>query len=104
MAENTVTISLDKYDELKAKVSGLNQEVNELRSIKKPTHYIQLKYDFIRDGEDEWDYVVINEDNMPVEFDKIVKKEFNELFLKSKELRFYNKFPRWVHKLFKCEK
>lgn len=41
---------------------------------------------------------------MPVEFDKIVKKEFNELFLKSKELRFYNKFPRWVHKLFKCEK
>lgn len=31
MAENTVTISLGMYDELKAKVSGLNQEVNELR-------------------------------------------------------------------------
>lgn len=104
MTQNTVTISLDKYDELKASVIRLNQEVNELRSIKKPTHNIQLKYDFIRDGEYEWDYVVINEDDMPVEFDKIVKKEFKELFLKSKELRFYNKFPRWVHKLFNCQK
>lgn len=102
--EATVTMPLKEVEKLKSTISKLEKENEELKSIVKPTHYFRIMYDFSRGTSvyNSFGYEIINEDEVDNEFEKIVKSNFEIIFTKSKENRFYQKFPKWVHKFFKC--
>lgn len=102
--EATVTMTLKEVEKLKSTISKLEKENEELKSIVKPTHYFRIMYDFSRGTSvyNAFGYEIINEDEVDNEFEKIVKSNFEKIFTKSKENRFYQKFPKWVHKFFKC--
>lgn len=38
-----------------------------------------------------------------IQFNEVLKEMFKKMLLESKPVTFYNKFPKWVHKWFKCE-
>ena len=104
MKEAIVTIPLSKIDDLRKKISileTLNQELNEL---KKPQHYFNIYYDFSKGTSvyNNFGYQVINEDKVENKFEEIVKNNFEKVFTESKQNKFYNKFPNWIHKLFNC--
>lgn len=102
--EATVTMPLKEVEKLKSTISKLEKENEELKSIVKPTHYFRIMYDFSRGTSvyNPYGYEIINEDEVDNEFEKIIKSNFEKIFTKSKENRFYQKFPKWVHKFFKC--
>lgn len=102
--EATVTMPLKEVEKLKSTISKLEKENEELKLIVKPTHYFRIMYDFSRGTSvyNAFGYEIINEDEVDNEFEKIVKSNFEKIFTKSKENRFYQKFPKWVHKFFKC--
>jgi hypothetical protein len=102
--EATVTMPLKEVEKLKSTISNLEKENEELKLIVKPIHYFRIMYDFSRGTSvyNAFGYEVINEDEVDNEFEKIVKSNFVKIFTKSKENRFYQKFPKWVHKFFKC--
>jgi hypothetical protein len=104
--EATVTMSLKEVEKLKLTISNLEKENEELKSIVKPTHYFRIMYDFSKGTSvfNAFGYEVLNEDNVDNEFEEIVKSNFEDIFTKSKENKFYQKFPKWVHRLFKCQK
>lgn len=102
--EATVTITLKEVEKLKSIISKLEKENEELKLIVKPTHYFRIMYDFSKGTPiyNAWGCEIINEDEVDNEFEKIIKSNFEKIFTKSKENRFYQKFPKWVHKFFKC--
>jgi hypothetical protein len=104
--EATVTMSLKEVEKLKLTISNLEKENEELKSIVKPSHYFRIMYDFSKGTSvfNAFGYEVLNEDNVDNAFEEIVKSNFEDIFTKSKENRFYQKFPKWVHRLFKCQK
>jgi len=103
--EATVTMTLKEVERLKSTISNLHKENEELKSIKKPTHYFKVYYDFSSGTSvyNTFGCEVINEDKVDNRFGEIVRLNFQDIFTKSKENRFYQKFPKWVHKFFKCD-
>jgi len=102
--EATVTMSLKEVEKLKLTISNLEKENEELKSMVKPTHYFRIMYDFSKGTSvfNAFGYEVLNEDNVDNRFKEIVKSNFEDIFTKSKENKFYQKFPKWVHKILKC--
>jgi hypothetical protein len=99
--ESTVTMSLAEVERLKKEIESLETKVSKLKSIKQPTSFLTLQYDFRRDASFEWNVVDgIKVDELTEKLDTIVKRNFNDIFKESKELKFYNKFPKFIHKLF----
>ena len=103
--EATVTMTLKEVERLKSTISNLHKENEELKSIVKPSHYFRVYYDFSKGASvfNAFGYEVLNEDNVDNRFEEIVKSNFEHIFTKSKENKFYQKFPKWVHKFFKCD-
>jgi hypothetical protein len=103
--EATVTLSLKEIEKLKSTLKRLEDENVELKLRMEPTHYVRVFYDFSRGTSvfNTFGCEVINEDNIDNRFNEIVESNFNEIFTKSKENKFYQKFPRWVHRLLKCD-
>jgi regulator of replication initiation timing len=103
--EATVTLSLKEIEKLKSTLKRLEDENVELKLRMEPTHYVRVLYDFSRGTSafNAFGCEVINQDNIDNRFNEIVESNFNEIFTKSKENKFYQKFPRWVHRLLKCD-
>ncbi len=105
--EATVTMSLKEVEKLKLTISNLEKENEELKSMVKPSpsHYFSVYYDFSMGTSvfNAFGCEVFNEDNVDNRFEEIVKSNFEDIFTKSKENKFYQKFPKWVHKILKCD-
>jgi hypothetical protein len=103
--EGSVTMSIKELDKLRLKITSLENKVSELELIKKPSHYFRVLYDFTKGttAYNSWGYEIINEDNIDNRFEEIVKSNFEEILTRSKENKFYRKFPKWIHKLLNCD-
>ena len=104
MKEAIVTIPLSEIDNLRKKISRLETYNQELLELKKPTHYFRICYDFSKGTSvyNSFGYETFNEDEVDNRFEEIVKSNFEKIFTESKQNKFYNKFPNWIHKLFNC--
>lgn len=100
--EAMVTISLKEVERLKGRIVDLENEVDRLQQIKEPINYVRVHYDFSKGTGcyNNFGIEVINEDNVNNEFENIVKRNFENVLVESIQNRFYNSFPKWVHKLF----
>jgi hypothetical protein len=105
MKDAIVTIPLVEIDNLRKKISRLETLNQELNELKKPMHYFRIYYDFSKGTSvnNSFGCEVFNEDEVDNRFEEIVKSNFEEIFTQSKQNKFYNKFPSWVHKLFNCK-
>jgi len=105
MKNATVTIPLSEIDKLRNTISSLEKENRELMELKKPIHYIRVYYDFSKGTSvyNNFGCEVFNEDEVDNRFEEIAKSNFENVFTESKQNKFYNKFPSWVHKLFNCK-
>ena len=104
MKDAIVTIPLSEIDNLRKNISRLELANKDLKEIKTPMHYFNICYDFSK-GTSVYNnsgYVMINQDVVVNKFEEIVKNNFEKEFTQSKENKFYNKFPNWIHKLFNC--
>jgi hypothetical protein len=101
--EATVTITLREIEKIKSDLKKLKEEKYELEKIVKPSHYFRIYYDFSRGTSvyNAFGYDVLNEDDVENKFDEIVKSNFENIFTQSVQVKFYNKFPKWVHRLLK---
>jgi hypothetical protein len=104
MKEAIVTIPLSEIDDLRKKISRLELANKDLKEIKTPHHYFHICYDFSKGTSvyNNCGYAVINKDVVENKFEEIVKSNFEKVFTQSKQNKFYNKFPNWIHKLFNC--
>jgi hypothetical protein len=104
MKEAIVTIPLSEIDDLRKKISRLELANKDLKEIKTPMHYFRISYDFSTGTSvyNNHGYVTFNEDEVNNRFEEIVKSNFEKIFTESKQNKFYNKFPNWIHKLFNC--
>jgi hypothetical protein len=101
----TVTLTLKEYESLKNTITHLQNKNEELLEVKKPIKFVRLSYDFSKGTSvfNAFGLEVINEDDFEYRFNEIVKSNFDTVFVESKQNKFYNKFPNWVHKLLKCK-
>jgi hypothetical protein len=104
MKNGIVTIPLSEIDDLRKKISRLELANKDLKEIKTPIHYFNICYDFSKGTSvyNNYGYVTINKDVVENKFEEIVKNNFEKVFTQSKQNKFYNKFPNWIHKLFNC--
>jgi hypothetical protein len=104
MKDAIVTIPLSEIDDLRKKISRLELANKDLKEIKTPQHFFNIYYDFSKGTSlyNNSGYVVINKDEEETKFEEIVKNNFEKVFTQSKQNKFYNKFPNWIHKLFNC--
>lgn len=105
MKDAIVTIPLSEIDDLRNTISRLELANKDLKEIKTPMHYFRIYYDFSKGTSvyNNFGYEVFNEDEIDNKFEEIVKSNFEKILTKSKQNKFYNKFPFWVHKLFNCK-
>ena len=108
--EAIVNIGLKELEELKEELKRSKEETNRYKNQKE----FNITFDCdIYDSKNRkriLDYRTLTYGNVDLlkqydnwqEFQKIVKESFDKLVNESEILRFYNKFPKWIHKLFKC--
>jgi hypothetical protein len=108
----TVTITLKELEDLKKELKQSEEEalkykhqkefhivfdcdIYDSKSIKRICNYRVMTYGDINllKKADNWN-----------ELQSLVKESFDELLAESEILNFYNKFPNWIHKLFKTKK
>ena len=82
--KSTVTIPLKELDDLRDKIKNLENKLAEYK--------VRLDVRLSIVGQvSELDYIELN-------------NEIKTFIEESLYIRFYRKFPRWFHKLFKCDK
>lgn len=107
--EATVTIALKEVEQMKSTINNLQREISELKA--------QKDFRLTIDG-DLYDYNSRNRvfsgrvfayghlEEVTGKGYQEVRDEmqtlFNKLLSESPYLKFYKKFPKWVHKLLKC--
>lgn len=107
--ETTVTISLKKLDELREKLKQAEEkalkfknqkefnitfdcDIYDFKSYKRITNYRIMTYG---------DVSLLKQADNWKELQSLIKESFDKLLKESEILSFYNKFPKWIHKLFK---
>ena len=107
--EPTVTITLKEVETLKSTIENLKREVSQLKSQKD----FRITIDGTLYDDKQHKYIYSNRvlvyghlEQVTQNGSKEVKAEMNSLFNKLIEqsiyIKFYRKFPIWVHKIFKC--
>jgi hypothetical protein len=108
--EATVTISLKELEDLKLKLEKAEDKASKYKFQKEFT----ITFDCtIYDGKTykRYDnYMVRSYGNLELlkeftnykEVKELTKATFDAMVKDSEVIRFYNKFPKWVHKLFNC--
>ena len=109
--EAVVTISLRELEGYKKDIENLKQEVNRYKLQKEFNIYIDCNiYKFGQDRQYKYrtstygNIKLLKQGNTFDEVKKVMNETFDTMINNSVELKFYRKFPKWIHKLFKCNK
>jgi len=107
--EATVTITLREIESMKSEIRVLKKEISDLKSQKDFRVSIDGDLYNWKDGNRVFTSRILTFGHLEEVTDKSYKEVkiemetlFNKLIDNSSYLRFYQKFPKWVHKLFKC--
>jgi len=108
--EATVTISFKEVEDLKLKLEKSEDEARKYKYQKEfnltfdctiyntNTHKSYNNYQVRGYG----NFDLLKECTNYQDYKKLIKETFDIMIEDSEVIRFYNKFPKWIHKLFNC--